>query len=348
MRLEAREHVPVAYRLVAPIGALAASLVLCSAAIAWAGASPWTAYWRILVGAFGSPYAITETLVRTTVLTFTGLAVAVAFRARLWNIGAEGQFYVGALVTVVLGAGLLPWPPELLIPFLFVMGAIAGAALLLVPAVLKVRWGVDEVVTTLLLNFLILLMVEALLQGALKDPTGIWPQSPPVLDDARLGILIQGHRLHVGLIIVLLLVAAVWVLNRFTVWGYEIKAIGQNWNAAKFAGIPVVPGIVRVALISGGIAGMAGVNQVLGVKGNLTLDISSNFGYTGIIVAMLAQLRAPGVFPAALFVSAIFIGAGAMSRDLAVPSYIADVITSVSLLTMLIGLMFVEYRVRFK
>lgn len=346
MRLEPRERIPAVYRVLAPFLALVASLVICAGALWWAGASPLSAYWHMLVGSFGSKFAITETLTRATVLTLTGLAVAMAFQARLWNIGAEGQFYGGALVTVFLGAGLLPLPWYLLIPILFVAGMITGAVILLGPALLKVRWGVDEVVTTLLLNFIILLIIEALLEGPLKDPLGIWPQSEPVMEGAQLSILIEGTRLHSGLIIALVLILIMWVFNNLTIWGYEVRAIGRNRDAAKFAGLPVSRGMIRVALISGGIAGVAGVIQVLGVKGNLTLDISSGFGYTGIVVAMLAQLRVLGIFPAAVFVSAVFIGSGAMSRDLDVPSYIADVITSVALLLMLVGLLLVQYRVR--
>jgi len=346
MRLEPREHIPPLYSALAPILALAASLAICAGAIWWAGAPPLQAYWRMLVGAFGSTFALAETLTRATVLTLTGLAVATAFRARFWNIGAEGQFYGGALVAVVLGTGVISAAPYVLIPTLFVSGAIVGALILLGPAVLKIRWGVDEVVTTLLLNFIILLIVEALLQGPLKDPLGIWPQSAPVLEELRLGILIPGQRLHTGFILALILVVLIWGFNKFTTWGYEVKAIGDNQQAARFAGLPVSAAMIRVAVLSGGIAGIAGVSQVLGVKGNLTLDISSGFGYTGIIVAMLAQLRALAVFPSAVFVSAVFIGSGAMSRDMDVPSYIADVITAVALLVMLVGLLLVQYRVR--
>lgn len=346
MRLEPRQRIPAGYRVLAPMLALAISLVICAAALWWAGTSPLEAYWRMFVGSFGSMFAVTETLTRATVLTLTGLAVAMAFQARLWNIGAEGQLYGGALITVVLGTGLLPLPWYLLIPILFVCGMIVGALILLGPALMKLHWDVDEVVTTLLFNFIILLVVEAILEGPLKDPLGIWPQSAPVLEEVQLSILVDGHRLHSGLIIALVLVAGMWVFNNLTIWGYEIRALGRNVQAATFVGIPVSKGIVRVAMISGGIAGLAGVVQVLGVKGNLTLDISPGFGYTGIVVAMLAQLRPLGIFPAAVFVSAVFIGSGAMSRDLDVPSYIADVITAVTLLVMLVGLLLVHYRVR--
>ena len=172
MRFEQRESTPLAFGILVPAGAFALSFVICAAVIAWSGVSPLTAYWHIFFGALGSKFAITETLTRTTPLIFTGLAVAVAFRARLWNIGAEGQLYVGAVVTIALGSGPLDLPGFVLIPVLIVCGFIAGALLFLGPAILKVQLGVDEVVTTLLLNFIIILLVSALLDGPDEGPDG--------------------------------------------------------------------------------------------------------------------------------------------------------------------------------
>ena len=181
MRFELRERTPLALGILVPAGAFALSFVICAAAIAWSGVSPLNAYWYIFVGALGSKFAITETLTRTTPLIFTGLAAAVAFRAKLWNIGAEGQLYVGAVTTIALGSGLLDLPGFVLIPVLIICGVIAGALLFLGPAILKVQLGVDEVVTTLLLNFIMILFVSALLDGPMKDPMAMgWPQSPPV------------------------------------------------------------------------------------------------------------------------------------------------------------------------
>lgn len=347
MRFELRERPSLSLSLVAPAGALLVSFALCGLAIALSGASPLKAYWQIAAGAFGSKFALTETLTRATPLIFTGLAVAVAFRARLWNIGAEGQLYAAAVVTIALGTGLINVPGILLIPLLFAAGAVAGGLMLLGPALLKTRLGVDEVVTTLLLNFITILFVSMLLDGPIKDPMAMgWPQSTPVVAEATLTKLFPPTRLHSGLLIALAATAVVWFLNTRTIWGYEMKAVGANVDGARFVGMPVDATIIRVALMSGALAGMAGVVEILGVKQDLTIDLSPGYGYSGIVVAMLAVLHPFGVILAATFVAAIFVGADAMSRTVGVSSYIADVITSVSLLSMLVAIMIVRYRVR--
>ena len=165
MRLEPKPAPSLAVTLLYPAGAVAATFVIASLLVLAAGADPLSVLGLVLKGAAGSQFALVETLTRATPLIFTGLAVAVAFRAKLWNIGAEAQLYVGAVVTVVLGAGLLPLPSIVLIPVIMIAAVVAGGLLLLGPAVLKTRFGVDEVVTTLLLNFIVLLFVSMLLEG---------------------------------------------------------------------------------------------------------------------------------------------------------------------------------------
>lgn len=347
MRLEIRETHPTWLVAAAPIGALAATFLLGAAAIAWQGVTPWSAYWHILVGAAGSKFALSETLTRAAPLIFTGLAAAVAFRAKLWNIGGEGQLYAGALAVVALGTGVIDLPGYLLIPILMIAAAGAGALLLLGPTLLKTRFGVDEVVTTLLLNFIVLLFTSAMLDGPLRDAMAMgWPKSEPVLDQAMLPSLIAGTRLHIGLVFALIAALAIWIVSTRTIWGFEMKAVGSNPLASRFVGIPVNRAFLRVALLSGALAGLAGAVEVLGVKGDLTLDFSPGFGYSGIIIAMLAALNPLAVVPSAIFVAGISVGADAMSRVLGVSSYIADVITAIALLTMLVAALFVRYRIR--
>jgi simple sugar transport system permease protein len=348
MRLERRAHVPLTLALAAPIGAVVAALLLAGILIAIAGAPVFEAYRRMLIGAFGSRLSITETLTRTTPLILTGLAVAVAFRARLWNIGAEGQFYVGALAAAALGSKLgLHWPPFALIPALMLAGAVAGAALLLVPLGLRLKFGVDEVVTTLLLNFVAVLFVSMMIEGPLKDPLAFgWPQSVPIVTDAALPKLVARSRLHIGLAIAVGLALLVWLMQARTRFGLESRAAGLNPSAARFAGVSLAGVLVRIACLSGGLAGLAGAIEVLGVKGYVTTDLSPGFGYTGIVVAMLAGLHPAGVILAALFVATMFVGAGSMGRALGVPSFIADVIVALSLLTMLVALLLTNYRIR--
>jgi len=349
MRLEPREGRPLARAIAFPALAVMATLLMSGLLVLASGVSPFPVLYLVAKGAAGSQFAFLETLTRATPLIFTGLAVAVAFRARLWNIGAEAQLYMGAVATVVLGTGLLPLPAPVLVPMLMLAAVLAGALTLLGPAFLKTRFGVDEVVTTLLLNFVVLLFVSLLLEGPLKDPMGLgWPQSARVVADAQLPKLVQGKRLHLGFLIAFAAALVVWFVNARTALGYEMRAVGLNREAARFAGMNVDRVMLKTALLSGGLAGLAGLSEVAGLKGNLTLDLSPGFGYTGIVVAMLALLHPLGVVVAAIFVAGIFVGADAMSRSAGVPSYIANVMLALSLLSMVTAVMLIRYRIRWR
>ncbi|HRO12086.1 ABC transporter permease [Amaricoccus sp.] len=347
MRLEPIAAPTPARLLGLPLAALALTLAIGAALAALAGANPLAVFGLILKGAAGSRFALLETLNRATPLIFTGLAVAVAFRARLWNIGAEAQLYAGALTTVLLGTGAVAAPAPLLLPLLALTAFAAGAVLLLGPAFLKVRFGVDEVVTTLLLNFIMLLFVSMLLEGPLKDPLSLgWPQSPALVPDARLPRLVSGLRLHWGFALALAAALVTWAIMARTTLGFEMRAVGENPAAAAFAGMPVPRVLLRTAILSGGLAGLAGFSEVAGLKGNLTLDLSPGFGYTGIIVAMLAMLHPLGVVVAGVFVAGVFVGADSMSRAAGVPSYIADILVATALLTMVAALKLTRFRIR--
>ena len=346
MRLERRESVPLALVATAPLAAIFAALLLAAGLIGAAGVNPLTAYAEMLRGALGSRLSITEMLTRATPLILTGLAAAVAFRARLWNIGGEGQFYVGALTTAWIGHSLgLPGPIGIAV--LMVCGMAAGALLLAGPAFLRLRFGVDEVVTTLLLNFIVILFVGLMIEGPLRDPLAFgWPQSVPVDGDYRLPDLVPRTRLHIGLLIAITAAGVIWLVLTRTVFGVETRAAGLNARAAAFAGISLPRTIMGVALVSGALAGLAGAVEVMGVTGGVTTTMSPGFGYAGIVVAMLAALHPAGVVAAAIFVATVFVGADAMSRATGVPSFIADVIVALSLLTMLVALLFTTYRLR--
>lgn len=349
MRFERREQGAPALTILAPVAAVLAALIVAGVLIAIAGANAFEAYRLIVTGALGTRLGLTETLTRATPLILTGLAAAVAFRARLWNIGAEGQLYMGALA--VSAFGLIPFlagaPAAVVIALCLIVGGIAGAALLIVPVILKTRYGVDEVVTTLLLNFIVILFVSMMIEGPLRDPMAFgWPQSVPVPDSALLPQLVERSRLHAGLIVALVLAVAVWWIQARTVFGMRARATGLNARAAAFAGVPLGRTLVLVACLSGGLAGLAGAIEVMGVKGYVTTDLSPNFGYSGIVIAMLANLNPIGVIAAALFSAVMFVGADSMSRALGIPSYIADVTVALSLLTMLVAIFLTQYRVR--
>jgi len=349
MRLEPRENPTLLLKAMVPLSAGFIALLFCSILIIWAGASPFEACALLIKGSLGSRFAISETLTRAIPLIFCGLAVAVAFRAKLWNIGAEGQLYAGACMATWLGTGVIDLPTIFMIPFLFTIGALAGGLLLLGPTLLKTKFAVDEVVTTLLLNFIVLLFVNWLVFGPWKDPMAMgWPQAVPVIDSATIAPMLVKTRLHWGLVIAIITAIGVWGLMRFTTWGFEIRAVGHSPKASTFAGIPVNPVIIRTALISGGLAAFAGVSELCGLKGYLTLDLSPGFGYSGIVVAMLASLHPLGVLLSALFIAVLSIGADSMSRSLNISNYIADVATAISLLAVLVSMMLIKYRIRWR
>ncbi|UYV36929.1 ABC transporter permease [Rhodobacteraceae bacterium D3-12] len=348
MEIVPRENTSRVVQALVPVIAAVVALILAAIPLMAAGAPVFPAYAQMFKGVFGSMFTFTEMLTRATPLIFTGLAAAVAFRAKLWNIGGEGQLYLGALAAVWIGTGMVDGPAALMIPLVVLAGAIAGGLGMLFPAILKTRFGADEVVTSLLLNFIILIFVQMMLEGPFKDPMGLgWPQSEPIIDAAVLPQLMARMRIHAGLILALVAAVIAWVVMTKTVWGLKLRAVGENRAAARHAGLGVNKVFLAVAMVSGGLAGLAGVSEVAGLKGYLTADLSPGFGYTGIIVAMLARLNPAGVVLAALYVASVFVGADSMSRAMGVSSFLADLTVSMSLICVLLGSFFASYKVRF-
>ncbi|PZQ75341.1 MAG: ABC transporter permease [Variovorax paradoxus] len=353
MRLERRPRTSRAALAIAPVGAVLFTMAVSALLVLWAGAPVGRTYALLLSGGFGSVFAWSETLTRAIPLILTGLSATVAFKARLFNIGAEGQLYAGALAAIAVG-GMhggtgLEWPVWLLFPLMMLAAALAGALLLLGPALMKNKLGVDEVVTTLLFNFIVLLGVGALLDGAMKDPTAMgWPQSVALQSDLELNKLIAQTRVHTGLLWAVSLAVIVWAIFRHTVLGFDIRALGANPRAAAFAGVPATRTVVFTALLSGALAGLAGAIEVAGRTSYVTLDMSPGYGYSGIVIAMLAGLHPLGVLAAAVFVAGVLVGADTMSRAVGVPTYIADVIVATSLIAVLVATLLTQYRVRWK
>ena len=346
IRIEPRSAPPRALTLGVPILSAVIALLLAAIPLWFAGANIATAYAEMFKGVFGSLFSFSEMLTRATPLIFTGLAAALAFRAKLWNIGAEGQLYLGAMAAVAIGTGALDVPGYVLLPLIIILGCAAGAAGMAVPAYLKTRFGADEVVTTLLLNFVILIFLQMMLEGPLKDPMGLgWPQSSPILDQGMLPPLMERMRLHSGLIIALVAAVVAQFMLARSVWGFRLRAVGENAAAARHAGIRVNRTLFSVAIVSGALAGMAGVSEVAGLKGYLTADLSPGFGYTGIVVAMLAGLSPVGVVISALFIASVFVGADSMSRAMGVSSYLADLVVAMSLLCVLVGGFAARFRI---
>ena len=353
MRLEKRPAISRTAQVIAPLGAVAFTLLITALLVLWAGKPVGQTYALLFKGGFGSVFALSETFTRAIPLMLTGLAAAVAFRARLFNIGAEGQLYAGALAAIAVGglhggAGI-DAPTWVLFPTMMLAAALAGALLLLGPALMKAKLGVDEVVTTLLLNFIVLLGVGALLDGAMKDPTAMgWPQSVALNPALELAKLVEQTRVHTGLILGGVLAVGLWVLMNHTVLGFDIRAVGANPRAAAFAGVGTTRTLVMVALLSGALAGLAGAIEVAGRTSYVTLDMSPGYGYSGIVIAMLAGLHPLGVVLASVFVAGVLVGADSMSRAIGVPTYLAEVIVATSLIAVLVAMLAAQYRLRWK
>ncbi|MFA5950836.1 MAG: ABC transporter permease [Hyphomicrobium sp.] len=345
IRLEARTSTPAWLNAALSLGAVAAALVLCAGLIKVAGADVIAAYTIMFEAAFGDIYALTETCVKAAPLTFTGLAIAVAFRAKFWNIGAEGQLIAGAVAGCWTG-GFAGLPGPLAILLMFVAGAAGGAAVALVPAILRVKLKVDDVVSSLLINSIVYYAMMALIEGPWKDPLSGYPNSPPIQDSANFPVFLEGTRLHLGIFVAALAVPAIWFLMRRTTLGFRIRAVGENPEASAYGGIRVDRVLLTAAALSGALAGLAGVGEVGGVHYQVLANLSGGFGYSGIVIAMLARLNPLGVIPAALFFAAVMTGAEAMSRATGVPVFLADVIQGTALICMLVALLFTAYRIR--
>ncbi len=296
------------------------------------------AFWR---GSLGTSYAIfSATLVRATPLIFTGLAVALAFRAGVLNIGAEGQFLAGATGAVVVGALVIAWPQRAQalvgMPLALAAGGVLGAGWAGIAAWLRRQFGVLEVISTIMLNFIALDAVGYLVRGPLQESQHIYPQSPTLPRSLHLPILIPGTRLHVGFVLAVAAALLAWWALRATAWGFRLRATGANPMAATSAGgIDVARVSTGAFLTSGALAGVAGAVEVTGVAFALYENISPGYGYTAIAVALLANLNPLAVIASGILFAALEAGAGAMQRDAGVPSVLVSVMEAAIILAIL-------------
>lgn len=288
-------------------------------------------------GAFGSWYNFTSvTLVRSVPLILIGLGIATAFRGGAFNIGAEGQFYAGAIAATWVGLHVTQGPPVLAVPLLLMTSALAGALWVAVPVLLKLRFGVIEVISTLLLNFVAEALVSLLVQGPLQERSGIYPQSDAILEGARLPLL--GGRLHAGFLLAAGAALILWYLFTRTVWGFRLRAVGLGPRAAEVSGRIDSARMGATALLcSGALAGLAGGVEVSGVSYALFQNLSPGYGFTGIAVALLGGLHPIGVLFSGIFLGALEAGAGAMQRDAGVPSVAVYVVEAIIIVVALLA-----------
>lgn len=298
------------------------ALGICAVLLVLIGVNPLQAYWSLLYGAFGNTYNISETMVKTAPLLLCALAFLIGFKANFWNIGGEGQFYIGALVGTLLAfilGGDLGLPLVISFPVILVVSFLAGMAWLAIPVLLKVKIGVNEIFTTIMFNFIAIHFVQHLLLGPIKDPASNNPQTPMLPSNTWLPRLFPFTRFHIGIILSILIALVAYVLVSKTLIGYKIRATGISQEAATFGGIRVskVQGIA--ALLGAGMAGIAGMSETLGTTHLLIYGISPGYGFSGIIVAVLGRFSPVKTIFAAIFFAALLNGAETMQRGAGVP-----------------------------
>ncbi len=341
-----RRAAPMWVRPLIPVAAIVVTFLLTSVLLLLAKADPFAAFYNFLIAPLSNQVSAIEVLVKSTPLLFTGAAVTFAFAAGYWNIGAEGQLLAGAIAAAGIGMSMKGVSPFVAIPLMIVSGFAAGMAWAAIPALLKVKLAVDEVVTTLLMNTVILFLISFLLNGIWRDPISGWPQSPTIADEASFPRLIPGSRLHLGFILAWIVIGAIWLVLRRSALGLRMRAVGQGQEAARFAGVSVNKTMLISALVSGGIAGLAGVSEVAGIHYHLIEAISSGYGYTGIIAATLGGLNPLGVSLASVFIGLIETGAQSVSSAMGVPIYLGNVVEAALLLVTLSMLILQNYRLR--
>jgi len=352
IRFEKRlQDPPRWYPFVLSFGAIVLALVLGGLVIAQAGGNPFRSYAHIARASFGNLGVFSDTLVKATPLILVGLACSIAFRMRLWNIGAEGQFYLGAF-----GASyvvLRPWlPPEtsawIFIPVMILAGLIAGALWGFVPGFLKARYNVNEIISSLMMNyiavawnnyFIYAVWSEGGFQMSRMFPRTAW--LPRLADYATQVPVFRGLTVHLGLIIGIIAAVVLWVIIYRSRWGYEIRLIGDNPQAAKYAGINITRNTIFVMMLSGALAGLAGVSEISGVVHRLQGSISPGYGFTGIIVAWLAKLN-----PFAVILVSVLFGALILAGREIQPSGIPKMIQGIILVCLIASDFLLRYRVR--
>lgn len=338
-----------------PIASLLLALVFGGVLLLAAGANPLVTYKAMLQGAFGTPdqwaegefYNLSETLVKAIPLMLCGLGVSIAFRMLFWNIGAEGQLAMGGFAAAGVALFLAKYIPDrLLLPAMFVAGFLAGALWGLLPALLKAFLKVNEIIVTLMMNYIAVLWIEYLFYGPWKDPKGYgFPGSAQFPKAAWLPRFF-GTRVHLGLVFALVAAVFLWIVLVRTKWGYEIRVIGENPRAANYAGISLVRNIILIMILSGGLAGLAGMSEVAGISHRLQKGLTVGYGFTAIIVAWLARLNPWGVLLVAFLLAALLVGGDQIQITMQLPAAVALILQGAILFFMLGGAIFTEYRIR--
>ena len=345
VRLERRRAPSTLSLALVPAVSLLLALALGAVALVLGGHDPRAAYGGMFAGAFGSAYAVSETLVKAIPLLLTTLAVLLGFRMGIWNVGAEGQFYLGAIAAAWVALAIPSLPAGAMLPATLLAGFLGGALWALPAAALRAFLGVNEIITTLMLNYVAILFTGYLVTGPWRDPsTGNFPYSPRFPDAADLPTLLAS-RVHLGLLLGLLIALLLAIVLDRTRWGYRVRVIGRAPSFARYAGLGLARNVLLVLAVSGGIAGLAGMAEVTGITHRLQLNLSSGYGYTAIMVAWLARLNIPAAIATTLLFAALLVG-GFSIQISGVPAALATLLQAAMLFFVLAGSFLGSYRLR--
>jgi len=338
---------PSSIMLVAvPIMSILLALLFGGIFLALNGTNPIEVYALLIKSAFTTSYGITESIVKAIPLMLAGLGVSLAFRMQLWNIGAEGQIYMGAVAATWVALTFPDLPSFMMIPFMLLMGFLGGAFWALLPAIPRAYLKVNETITTLLMNYIAILWADYLIYGPWKDPNGFnFPLTAQFVPAAILPTL-GGSRIHLGLLFAVVAAIAIYILIRHTKWGYEVRVIGESPAAARYAGMNIKKNILIVLLLSGGLAGIAGMSEVSGVAGRLQHGLSPGYGYTAIIVAWLARLHPASLALVSFLFGGLLVG-GYATQLIGLPAATVNMLQGLILFFVLGGQILTNYNIRF-
>ncbi len=343
--LEQKERVSKNRELLYNLIAILVALLLSGIVLAFYGFNPFTSIGGMFKTTFGSAFGFSDTIIKTIPLIFTGLSVAIALNSKVWNVGAEGQLYIGALFATCFALYLPTFPRIVEIPLILLASMIGGALWAFFPAFLKMKFKMNEVISTLLLNYVAISIVEYFVYGPMKRQDN-FPYSEDIPQEAMFS-KIGFQNVHIGIIIALLLVVILYYVLKHTRFGYELRIIGSSIKAANYAGINYDRMMLFVFLLSGAFAGLAGANQISGIEHKLHSHISSDLGYTGIIVAWLARSNPFIIVAFAFFMSSLIIGSEALEFE-GVPVAIGKVMQSLILFCILGSELFKNYKIKVK
>jgi ABC-type uncharacterized transport system permease subunit len=347
-RLEARREISRTMTLVTPLIAVLLTVLAGFVLFTLMGYDPFAALYHFFVSPILSLYGLSELLVKATPLILIAVGLAIGFRASVWNIGAEGQLTLGA----IFGGGIALWAWEQdgiwVLPMMCVAGILGGMLYAAVPAFLKTRFDVNEILTSLMLTYVATLLLSLLVHGPWKDPEGYgFPESRLFSPSALLPVILEGTRLHIGAVIALLVAVAGWVMMSRTIIGFQVRVVGEAPAAARFAGFSQNGMIWFALLLSGGLAGLAGLFEVAGPVGQLVPIISPGYGFTAIIVAFLGRLHPLGIIAAGLLMALSYLGGENAQIAVGLPQAVTGVFQGMLLFFLLACDVLVRYRVRF-